>query len=208
MKKSVLIITLALFGITAVSAQEYIMFGVKGGANFSTFSGDGVNAFNDPNGRTSFNLGLLAEIPVTDKFSVQPEVLYSGQGYDIADRNNADDIEYQLDYINIPVLAKFYVVDGLALEAGPQVGFLVNSQIDYKPSSSNNGEISLSEDQFNKVDFSAALGASYKFRGGFFVNGRYNIGLTDIYDDTFTNNLFSKADAKHSVLQAGVGFVF
>jgi hypothetical protein len=207
MKKSVLLITIALFGITAMSAQEYVMFGVKGGVNFSTFSGDGSNAFNDPNGRTSFNLGLLAEIPLTDKFSVQPEVLYSGQGYDIAERNNANDIEYQLDYINIPVLAKFYVFDGLALEAGPQVGFLVNSEIDSNPSSTNNGEISLSEDQFNKVDFSVALGASYKFRGGFFVNGRYNIGLTDIYDDSF-NNLLSGADAKHSVIQAGVGFMF
>jgi len=95
----------------------------------------------------------------------------------------------------------------LALEAGPQVGFLVNSEIDSNPSSPNNGEISLSEDQFNKVDFSVALGASYKFRGGFFVNGRYNIGLTDIYDDSF-NNLLSGADAKHSVIQAGVGFIF
>ncbi len=208
MKKSIFVIVIALFGISAMSAQEYVMFGVKGGVNFSTFSGDGANAFNDPNGRTSFNLGLLAEIPLTDKFSVQPEVLYSGQGYDIADRNNANDIEYQLDYINIPVLAKFYVFDGLALEAGPQVGFLVNSEIDSNPSSTNNGEISLSEDQFNKVDFSAALGASYKFRGGFFVNGRYNIGLTDIYDDSFSNNVFSGADAKHSVIQPGVGIIF
>jgi len=205
MKKSLLLIAITLFGITAMSAQEYVMFGVKGGA---TFSGDGLNAFNDPNARISFNLGLLAEIPLTDKFSVQPEILYSVHGYDIPVRNNAGVIEYQLDYINIPVLAKFYLIDGLALEAGPQVGFLVNSEMDYKPSSTNSGEVSLSEDQFNKVDFSAALGASYKFRGGFFVNGRYNIGLTDIYDDSFSNNVFSDADAKHTVVQAGVGFVF
>ena len=205
MKSSVLLIIIALFGITVMSAQEHVMFGAKGGA---TFSGDGLNAFNDPNARISFNLGLLAEIPLSYKFSVQPEVLYSVQGYDIAVRNNAGVIEYQLDYINIPVLAKFYVIERLALEAGPQVGFLVNSEIDKNPSSTNSGDISLSEDQFNKVDFSAALGASYKFRGGFFVNGRYNIGLTDIYDESFSNNVFSGADAKHSVVQAGVGFIF
>jgi hypothetical protein len=203
MKKSVLIIAIALFGITAVSAQEYILFGVKGGVNFS---GDGVNAFNDPDGRTSFNLGLLAEVPMTNQFSVQPEVLYSGQRYDT--RNNGNDFDYKLYFINVPVLAKFYVIDGLALEAGPQVGFLVNSEIDINPSSTNSGAISLSEDQFNKVDFSVAFGASYKFRGGFFVNGRYNIGVTDIYDDSFSNSVFSGADAKHSVVQAGVGFVF
>ncbi|MCM4161190.1 PorT family protein [Antarcticibacterium flavum] len=209
MKKSLLLIAIALFGFTTMQAQEYVMFGAKGGVNFSTFSGDGVNAFNDPDGRTSFHLGLIAEIPLSERFSIQPEVLYSGQGYDIADRNNANDIEYQLDYINVPVIAKVYLTEGLALEAGPQVGFLVNSEIDGNPSSTNDEfSVSLDEEQFNTVDFSVALGASYKFRGGFFVNGRYNIGLTDIYDDSFRNNIFSGADAKHSVIQAGIGFMF
>lgn len=205
MKKSIFVLAIALFGFTQINAQEYVVFGAKGGVNFSTFSGDGSNAFNDPDGRTSFNLGLLAEIPVSDRFSVQPEVLYSGQGYDISERDNGNDIEYQLDYINIPVLAKFYVTDGLALEAGPQVGFLVNSEISR---TNDDNSISLNEDQFNSVDFSVALGASYKFQSGFFVNGRYNIGLTDIYDDSFSENIFSGTDAKHSVAQLGVGFMF
>jgi len=204
MKKSFLLIAIALFGFTSMSAQEYVMFGAKGGVNFSTFSGDGVNAWNDDKGRTSFHLGLLAEIPLSERFSVQPEVLYSGQGYDIASRENANDIEYQLEYINVPVLAKVYLFDGFALEAGPQVGFLVKSEVDYDPSGQGQGSVNLSEDQFNKVDFSAALGASYKFRGGFFLNGRYNIGLSEIYDDS----VISGANAKHSVIQAGVGFMF
>ena len=208
MKKSILAIAIAFLGINAATAQESPLFGIKGGVNFSNFYGDGIKQYNDPNGRTSFNLGLLAEIPVSDKFSVQPEVLYSGQGYDIADRNDANDIEYQLDYINVPVLAKYYVTDGLALEAGPQVGFLVNSEIDYNPSNTNdNNSISLNEDQFNKLDLSVALGASYKFRGGFFLSGRYNLGLSDIYDDS-ANNFFANADAKHSVIQGGIGFMF
>lgn len=208
MKKSILVIAIALFGFNVASAQESPLFGVKGGINLSNFSGDGIDSYNNPSGRTAFNLGLLAEIPLSDRFSIQPEVLYSGQGYDIADRNDANDIEYQLDYINVPVLAKFYVTDGLSLEAGPQVGFLVNSEIDYNPSNPNdNNSISLNEDQFNTVDLSVALGASYKFNGGFFVSARYNAGLSDIYDDS-ANNYFAKADAKHSVFQGGIGFMF
>ncbi len=208
MKKSILLVAIALFGFTTMQAQEFVMFGAKGGVNFSTFSGGGDNAWNDPSGRTSFHLGLLAEIPMTERFSIQPEVLYSGQGYDIADRNNANDIEFQLEYINVPVIAKVYVFEGLALEAGPQVGFLVKSEIDRDPTSIGTGDTNLNSDMFNTVDFSVALGASYKFRGGFFVNGRYNIGLSDIYDDSFSGGLFSGSDAKHSVIQAGLGFMF
>jgi len=208
MKKSILLVAIALFGFTSMNAQEFVMFGAKGGVNFSTFSGGDNNAWNDPSGRTSFHLGLVAEIPMSERFSIQPEVLYSGQGYDIASRNNDHDIEFQLDYINVPVIAKVYVFEGLALEAGPQVGFLVKSEIDRKPSSVGSGDTNLDSDMFNTVDFSVALGASYKFRGGFFVNGRYNIGLTDIYDDSYAGGLFSGSDAKNSVIQAGVGFMF
>lgn len=205
MKKVILLVAIALFGFTTVSAQEYVMFGAKGGVNFSTFSGDGVSAFTDKNGRTSFHLGLVAEIPMSERFSIQPEVLYSGQGYDLVSRDNASDVEYQLDYINIPVIAKFYVMEGLALEAGPQVGFLVNSEIDSERSFLDDENIiPLNEEQFNTTDFSLALGASYKFTGGLFVNGRYNIGLREIYDDS----VVSRADAKHSVIQLGLGFMF
>ncbi len=203
MKKSILLVAIALFGFTTVSAQEYVMFGAKGGVNFSSFYGDGVPAFTDHKGRTSFHLGLVAEIPMSERFSIQPEVLYSGQGYDLATIRDGSNVEYQLEYINVPVIAKFYVFEGLALEAGPQVGFLVSSEIDYDPSSFNDdNSVDLDEDQFNKTDFSLALGASYKLRGGLFVNGRYNIGLREVYDESIG------AEAKHSVVQLGLGFMF
>ncbi|TVZ28178.1 opacity protein-like surface antigen [Gillisia sp. Hel_I_86] len=205
MKKSILLIGMALLSIGSLSAQESVYFGVKGGLNLSTFRGDGFGDFDNPSSRTSFNLGLLAEIPLSDKFSVQPEVLYSGQGYDIASRNNANDVEYQLDYINVPVLAKYYLIEGLSIEAGPQIGFLVNSEIDSNPSG-DGGDVALNEDQFNKVDLSLGLGASYKFRGGFFVNARYNFGLSDVYDDSYVG--FKNSDVKHSVFQGGIGFMF
>ena len=113
-----------------MSAQSELAFGIKGGVNFSNLTGDGFDEFDDDSARTSFNLGALVEIPVTEKFAIQPEVFYSGQGFDLVQREDAEDTEFQLDYINVPVLAKIYLVQGLYLEAGPQVGFLVDSQIE------------------------------------------------------------------------------
>ncbi len=199
MKKSVLVIALMIMSTTFISAQEYVYFGVKGGVNFSSFTGDGYDDFVDPEERTSFHLGLLAEIPVSDRFSIQPEVLYSAQGYDIASRDNANDVEYQLDYINVPVLAKFYLFNRFSIEAGPQIGFLVHEEVDTNPTG-DGGDFELGEDQFKSVDFGVGLGLSYKF-SNFFVSGRYNIGLSDIYD-------IEGVDAKNSVIQAGVGLMF
>ncbi|MFD2519001.1 porin family protein [Salinimicrobium flavum] len=195
MKKSVLFIAVMLFGTTFMAAQEFVYFGAKGGVNFSTFSGDGFSDFNDESARTGYHLGLLAEIPVTDRFSIQPEVLYSAQGFDLVRREDNNDVEHQLDYITVPVMAKLYVLGGLALEAGPQVGFVVEEAIDF-----GSTERELYNDNRNDIDLSLGLGASYKFNK-FFLYGRYNAGLTDIYD-------VEGVDAKNSVVQAGVGFLF
>ena len=199
MKKSVLVIAMMIMSTTFISAQEYIYFGVKGGVNFSSFNGDGYDDFVNPEERTSFHLGLLAEIPVSDRFSIQPEVLYSAQGYDIASIDGGDDIEYQLDYINVPVLAKVYLFNRFSLEAGPQIGFLVHEEVDSNPTG-DGGDFNLNNDQFKKVDFGVGIGASYKI-SNFFISGRYTLGLTDIYD-------IDGVDAKNSVIQAGVGLMF
>ena len=195
MKKSILFMAAFVLSTTFAAAQEYVYFGIKGGVNFSTFSGDGFSDFNDESARTAYHLGLLAEVPVSDRFSVQPEVLYSAQGFDIIRREDNADIKHQLDYVNIPVLAKFYLTDGFSLEAGPQLGFIVNDQI-----GDGDNDVNFYDDGRNDLDVSLGLGASYKFNN-FFLYGRYNAGLTDIYDR-------QGADAKNSVVQAGVGLLF
>ncbi len=109
----------------------------------------------------------------------------------------AQDVEFQLDYVTVPVLAKVYLIQGLSLEAGPQFGFLVQNEI-----KSPGGTLEMSDDNFNNFDLSLGLGASYKFNK-FFLYGRYNAGMTDIYDMDGV-----EIDAKNSVIQAGVGIFF
>jgi hypothetical protein len=195
MKKSILFIAAMIMSTTFVAAQEFVYFGAKGGLNFSTFSGDGFSDFEDESARTAYHLGLVAEIPISDRFSLQPEVLYSAQGFDIVRIENGNDLEHQLDYITVPVMAKLYVFNGLALEAGPQFGFVVEEAIDF-----GSTERELYDDNRNDFDLSLGLGASLKF-SKFFVYGRYNAGLTDIYD-------VEGVEAKNSVIQAGVGLLF
>lgn len=169
-------------------------YGVKGGVNFTNVNGDDIDG---PDSRTSFHVGLMGELPLADIFSLQAEVLYSGQGFEYDfEGPGGDKVEYQLDYINVPILAKLYVVKGLSFEVGPQFGFLVSEEIDYEPTA-DDGDIDLN--QVDTFDFSVAGGVTFLTDLGFFASGRYNLGVTDIIEDV---------NGKNSVFQISVGYKF
>lgn len=201
MKKTFLLLAVVVLGFsTSVNAQEYWNFGIKGGVNFTNMSSDG---FEKTNSRTGFHLGLLAEIPVSDRFSIQPEALYSTQGTEATRMFAGESVtgEYQLDYVQVPLIAKFYLIDGLALEAGPSFNFLVQEEYDFE---SNVVDFESDTEMASTFELGGALGASYKFNNGFFLNGRYVLGFTD----TFDSDNFDDEATKNNGIQLGVGFQF
>ena len=181
--KKLFTITMALVAFT-ISAQN-ITFGAKAGLNFASMVGDGAEGLD---GRTSFHIGATAEIEISESFSIQPELLYSGQGY-TAD----EDVTGKVDYINLPVMAKFYVADGFSIEAGPQIGFLVSAKVE--------GFGETTDLKAKSTDFALNLGAGYKLDSGLNFGLRYSMGLTDVPD-------YDTDGFKHSVLQLSVGYNF
>ena len=201
MKKTILLAAFTIIGYMGnLSAQEYWNFGIKGGVNFTNMTSDG---FEENDSRTGFHIGLLAEIPVSDRFSIQPEALYSTQGTEATRIFFGDRItgEYKLDYIQVPVIAKFYLIDGLALEAGPSFNFLVQEEYEFE---SNRLDLETDSDLASTFEFGGAFGASYTFNNGFFVNGRYVQAFTDAFDsDNFDDDAI-----KNNGFQLGVGLQF
>jgi hypothetical protein len=154
-----------------VCAQKNVHFGIKGGANlFDVYNDNGVNY----DYKLGFMGGLVSHIHIGEHFALQPEVLYSRQGARLDYLGT--DARLNLNYINVPVLFQYMFGNGIRLEAGPQVGFMVNSALrndDYYYSNSGN---------FNTVDFAAAAGASYVTKPGFGIDARYVHSFTDIND--------------------------
>lgn len=191
----------AVFGFSQAQAQEGVQFGVKAGVNFAKLTGDDVE---DADGRTGFHIGGVVEIPVSEKFSVQPELVYSQQGlqteYDFEGINVEE--KWKLDYINIPVMAKFYVAEGFAIEAGPQFGFKASAKYE-----AEGGGESVEEDLDDVAGFDLSLGAgvSYKLANGLFFQGRYMFGLSNV-DDSDESGF--EDDLTNSVLSLSVGFMF
>ncbi|MFY0482006.1 porin family protein [Flavobacterium sp. PLA-1-15] len=180
MKKLFLMAILCIAGSTSMNAQG-IDFGVKAGANFAKLDGEGFEGDN----LTSFHVGALLEVNVFENFSVQPEVMYSSQGTKVEGAG-----DFKLDYISVPVLAKFYLIsDKLSLEAGPQFSFLVN---DSAPSV---------ETQFEtkSFDFAAVGGLAFDVTNNIFLQARYVAGLTDTSKEAKVTN---------QVIQLSVGLKF
>lgn len=170
MKKAIVVFVLCVSSVVAVQAQKFHI-GVKGGVNFANFTGDEANNLDN---KTGFHFGAIAELGISEKFSIQPEAIYSAQGAKFSD------IDFNVDYINIPVLAKLYLIDNLSLQAGPQFGFVVNNKNIENPET---------------FDLSGAVGAEVTF-GKFFAQARYNIGFSEIVNNE---------DIKNSVFQLSLG---
>ena len=101
------------------------------------------------------------------------------------------DDKLKLGYLNIPILANYYVIPGLAIKAGVQPGFLLSAK-------DEDGDDE--KDGMNSFDLSIPIGASYEYKN-FVFDARYNFGLTKI-------NKHGSNSHKNSVFMITVGYKF
>lgn len=192
---------------TNVHSQE-IGFGLKGGLNLSTLSFSETHD-RSSSGRTAFHVGVVAEIPITEKFSVQPELLYSAEGgkYVIGGSTSVpNNLEEKIDYLNLPVMAKYYLVDGFAVEAGPQLGYLVSGKTYEMFLVEGKGKIN-EKDAHHAFAFGLGAGISYEFPVGIFIATRYHIGLNEVYDN-FRFRHYEDWKVKKNNFQLSLGYFF
>jgi len=208
--KKIILSALAVFAFGFANAQE-AKFGVKGALNISSLSGD----VEDASSLIGFQIGGFAEFKISDTFSFQPELMYSAQGgkesytESFSGVKHTEEITTKLGYLNIPLMAKFYVAKSFSLEVGPQIGFLLSAKDNYEITESFNGSsFSASEsedikDITNSVNFGLNFGAGYDFTENLSAGLRYNVGLTNIYDTDDDDY-----NVKNSVFSISLGYKF
>lgn len=188
---------LLLIGFSANQVAAQTGFGVRGGVNFANLNDTDA----DVDARTGIMAGAYLNLPISNSpVSIQPEVLYTQKGFESGDNT------YQLDYVEVPVLARFDFITNSGLRPhvyfGPYIGFNVNAEIDGEDEGTlfpDDSQTNI-DDITNDTDFGVSVGAGLDF-GRFDLGVRYNAGLTEVFDaDDMT--------AKNGVLSivGGIGF--
>ena len=188
MRKSIVFVLL-LAGTT--SFAQHFELGVKAGANISNFYGSENASQLKANSYVGFHGGGFVSLFMGNNFAIQPEVLLSTQGAKVDDISG-NKKDYKLTYINIPVMLKYRFNGGFYLEAGPQVGFNVNSKV----------EGGTSEDFAKSTDFSIAGGLGYHSSIGLGIGARYTAGISKLGEFDIANP--GNPNWKNGVIQVSV----
>ncbi len=184
--KNLIFVFILIISFTKCYSQEF-RFGIKGGFNFSTLNGSDASNLDS---RFNYHAGVSFRIGLTDILALQPEIIYSSQGF----TNNVEglDIDGQLDYINVPILLDYTIAENFSLQAGPQIG--INTVDEAKPD--NLAQMDLGAES---VDISVLIGAQYITAFNIYVQARYGLGITEVVKGL---------NGKNSVVSLSLGYLF
>jgi opacity protein-like surface antigen len=193
MKKLMMIAVMAIFAMTASAQNTNREVGAftlqpKVGLAIGSFSGEYITVGGkvENKKRVGFTAGLEGEIYATNWLGIALGLNYAQQGWKFGD------VKCKYDYLNVPLVADFYVARGLALKTGVQLGFLMNAKWD---------DLNVKDD-CNKTNFSIPIGISYEF-SNVVLDLRYNVALSKVNKNA-TDNYKYRSD----LVQFTIGYKF
>lgn len=223
MKKLSFILCLTVFTVAAMAQNTATTFGVKAGVSHAGFRGDAAGNLNDilefsdgmitTNNRTGLFAGVSANIPLGGAISVEPGLYYTERGYELQGELGLKGIEFlgvnakaqlQQQYIDIPLLLKADLGGGLQLFAGPQVSYLMKSNL--KTTAGLFGVNLLNKtmdatDQFNRWDMAVTGGVGFQLKNGLNLSAAYDYGLSKVDANKNVNGY-------NTAFKVGIGFRF
>lgn len=200
--KKIFILAAGLFIAGAANAQSPVRFGVKAGVNIANIiKDDGDNNFNTE-GKTGFNAGVTADIPLSESVSFTPELLFAQKGY--KQTGNLGEFSRTTNFIDIPILASVRVAGPLDLVVGPQVSFLLSTKNKFESGSTSIETYDNESDNFKKSLLGGVIGARYGLTENLDIHGRYALDFQKNNENGTTNT----PEFKNQVWSFGLGYKF
>jgi hypothetical protein len=175
---------LVAFGLMiSIQVIAQTSFGVKVGANINAVRSEPEKSFFGGKFKPTiaYHAGVFVVFSVwKDKFALEPELTFTQRGYAIDLTYGTDDLRYNLNYLELPILLSYSPVNWLWFQAGPNFA--------YKLSAKSNFDNQYFDADYlfdNSVDYGGNIGFKVKLFGNFAIVARYYHGLAKITETEF-----------------------
>lgn len=207
--KILMLTALLLFSTSAFS--QFSEFGIKAGLNMSNMTIEGNN---DNTMKFGLHAGVFNKVYLTEAFALQPELLYSSKGFENVFNEEPitdGEINYNLNYIDLPIKLVFYLAEDFNFQFGPYIGYLVNANVDVDSAElldflEVGDQSELDRDQFNALDFGLTGGLGFEL-DPLVLGFTYNLGLNQVAAENEPTELVL-GDAKNTVIRVYAGILF
>ena len=154
--------------------------------------------------------GITLEFPLSNLFSLQVEGIYNRRGANITS-NTYGKAKLSLDYISLPVMARFNVGKGINLHIGPQLEYRIDKPNFYFDAGTD-PVTRVKDDALDIIDGAMTVGIGYMTDSGWFFEARWVQGLTSIFESDETSltrtGISPDYNFKNRTLSVGVGYRF
>jgi hypothetical protein len=169
------------FLLVATTGSGQVKYGVFAGGNLyrlryreDVFNDAGFSKY-----AMAFQTGAYARLPLTEKFSLIPELYYITKNSANEPAGSARS-NIRLNYIEASMLLNYQLLKWISLEAGPCIGvrtgvYFVNDVTRTKVGNS----------AIETLDFAAMAGARFRLTDRFFLIAHYSYGITRVVDVLF-----------------------
>jgi len=205
--KKIIPLTLITFLALALNAQSLIpaKFGIKAGFNFSSLNISSVDGVSPTVNSSQIGIaaGVCVHIPLSDKWFINPEVLYSQKGasfdyefthdYEVNQRDEyATTNQLTLSYIELNPTISFKASDKLSLNFGPSASFLIGEEYipNQDPTENPLNTTHILTDGFVEaatLDVGLNLGLSYFIAESLLLDARVSTGFMEAGEVTQPN---------------------
>jgi len=183
-----LLIILGFYSFSHAQRRGDIQFGVTVGGNLSYIESD---QYYDSNVLGGFNAGLSADYYFSRTWSLKVEGRYDQKGYadgtlyDDQGNDIADNVNFRLNYVTVPVLASYHFGRQREwyIDFGPYVSFLTSAK-------ETNDNVNV-KDSFNNTDGGFDVAIGYKTaispRAKFFIELGGEAGVANVFSGSYDN---------------------
>lgn len=213
MNYSLKLINLIIIFFCCANIYAQTGYGFRFGGNLSDYTinqSDSIPIISSK--KTGWQAGVFYNINSGSLFSMQPEVNFSQRGIRFDDPANIS-LTRNFNYLEVNLIGKttFSSKNIKAyLNLGPGIAFLMSAQD--RSDISGTTKVDIEAENIRRRDTALHAGFGFAFRLGFenalFLEGRYTLGISDLFDIESSQLPENYEPTNHRVLGLTIGYIY